>query len=80
MSMTHKEISELAKKAGCIPRRSPENWNDVQVFGTPEVLKTFVELIEQKVRNSDADLCEKLGMQGYGTIYIAIAIREGEKA
>lgn len=43
--MTHEELAVMAQKAGCIPRRSPEHWNDVQVFATPEALMRFYELV-----------------------------------
>ena len=46
--MTPEEIIEMAKQAGCIPRRHPECWEDVQVFATPDVLITFAKLVEEK--------------------------------
>jgi hypothetical protein len=35
------EIEQAAKDAGCIPRRHPEYWDDVQVFATPDALVKF---------------------------------------
>ena len=46
--MTQDEIIEMARKAGCIPRRHPEYWEDIQVFATPDVIVKFVELISAK--------------------------------
>jgi hypothetical protein len=46
--MTQDEIIEMAKQAGCIPRRHPEYWEDVQVFATPEVLQAFAKLVAAK--------------------------------
>jgi wobble nucleotide-excising tRNase len=45
--MNQDEIIAMARQAGCIPRRHPEYWEDVQVFATPEVLQAFAKLIEQ---------------------------------
>ena len=44
--MNTDEIIEMAKQAGCIPRRHPEYWEDVQVFATPDVLVAFAKLVE----------------------------------
>jgi hypothetical protein len=54
--MTQDEIIEMAKQAGCIPRRHPEYWEDVQVFATPEVLQAFAKLVAAKEREACAKL------------------------
>lgn len=56
--MTHEELEVMAKKAGCIPHRSPEHWHDVQVFATPEALMRFFELASAHEREACADLAE----------------------
>jgi hypothetical protein len=37
------EIEQAARDAGCIPRRHPEYWDDVQVFATPDALVKFYD-------------------------------------
>ena len=37
-------IINAARSAGCIPRRHPEYWEDIQVFATPDALEKFFEL------------------------------------
>lgn len=37
------EIEQAAKDAGCVPRRHPEYWDDVQVFATPDALVKFYD-------------------------------------
>jgi hypothetical protein len=39
--MIAEHIIKTARDAGCKPVRSPECWDDVQVFATPEVLERF---------------------------------------
>lgn len=39
--MNIETIINAAKESGCIPRRDPRHWNDVQVFATPDVLESF---------------------------------------
>ena len=43
--MTREEIIRMARAAGCKPFRSPEHWDDVQVFATPDVLERFAALV-----------------------------------
>lgn len=59
--MNGQEITEMAIQAGCIPRRHPEYWDDVQVFATPEVLQAFAQLIAAKARKEMADEFAGLG-------------------
>lgn len=39
--MNIENITNAAKQSGCIPRRDPNFWNDVQVFATPDALEKF---------------------------------------
>ena len=43
--MNREEIIRMAREAGCKPFRSPEHWDDVQVFATPDVLERFASLV-----------------------------------
>jgi len=43
--MTQDEVIAMAKEAGCIPRRHPDYWEDVQIFATPDVLQSFAKLV-----------------------------------
>ena len=58
--MTQDEIIAIAKEAGCIPRRHPEYWDDVQIFATPDVLQAFAKLVAAKEREACAKICETL--------------------
>ena len=58
--MTQDEIIAIAKEAGCIPRRHPEYWDDVQVFATPYVLQTFAKLVAGAEREACLKACEKI--------------------
>jgi hypothetical protein len=73
--MTKDDIIRMAREAGCVPVRHPEYDNDVQVFVTPDVLERFTALIAAAEREACAKVCEELGMQDYGTLAIAAAIR-----
>ena len=62
--MDREEIIRMAREAGCEPFRSPEHWDDVQVFATPGVLERFAALVAAAEReaviaivndNSDSD-------------------------
>lgn len=56
--MTQDEIIEMAREAGCIPRRHPEYWEDIQVFATPDVIVKFANLVAAKEREACAKVCE----------------------
>ena len=58
--MTQHEIIAIAKEAGCIPRRHPEYWDDVQVFATPDVLQAFAKLVADAERKACLKACEKI--------------------
>ena len=57
--MTQDEIVKMAREAGCKPFRSPEHWDDVQVFATPDVLERFAALVSKHEREECADICEE---------------------
>jgi len=55
--MTREEIIRMARAAGCKPFRSPEHWDDVQVFATPDVLERFAALVSKHEREACAKVC-----------------------
>ena len=55
--MDREAVIRMAREAGCKPFRSPEHWDDVQVFATPDVLERFAALVAAAEREA---LC-KLG-------------------
>jgi hypothetical protein len=57
--MTQEDIIKLAREAGCKPFRSPEHWDDVQVFATPNVLERFAALVAAHEREACAKVCEE---------------------
>ena len=56
MSMAQEDIVKMARAAGCKPFRSPEHWDDVQVFATPDVLERFAALVAAHEREACANL------------------------
>ena len=56
--MTREEIIRMARAAGCKPFRSPEHWDDVQVFATPDVLERFAALVAAAEREACAKVCD----------------------
>jgi len=52
--MNRDDIIRMAREAGCKPFRSPEHWDDVQVFATPNVLERFAALVAAHERESVA--------------------------
>ena len=58
--MNREEIIRMARAAGCKPFRSPEHWDDVQVFATPDVLERFAALVAAHERESCARLCDQM--------------------
>jgi hypothetical protein len=50
--MDREEIIRMAREAGCKPFRSPEHWDDVQVFATPDVLEYFAYLVAEHEREA----------------------------
>ena len=57
--MSRDDIIRMAREAGCIPRRHPEYWDDVQVFATPDVLERFAALVAAAEREACAKVCEE---------------------
>ena len=51
--MTREEIIRMARAAGCKPFRSPEHWDDVQVFATPDVLERFAALVAAAAKSEE---------------------------
>jgi hypothetical protein len=49
--MDREQIIRMAREAGCKPFRSPEHWDDVQVFATPNVLERFAALVADHERD-----------------------------
>jgi hypothetical protein len=56
--MNREEIIRMARAAGCKPFRSPEHWDDVQVFATPDVLERFAALVAEHEREACARWCD----------------------
>jgi hypothetical protein len=57
--VSREQIIRMARAAGCKPFRSPEHWDDVQVFATPDVLERFAALVSKHEREECADICEE---------------------
>ena len=57
--MDREEIIRMAREAGCKPFRSPEHWDDVQVFATPDVLARFAALVAAAEREACAKACDE---------------------
>ena len=78
--MTREDIIRMAREAGCKPFRSPEHWDDVQVFATPDVLERFAALVAAAEREACAkaveDYCGAWDDEGYA---LAAAIRARSK-
>ncbi len=80
--MNREDIIRMAREAGCKPFRSPEHWDDVQVFATPDVLERFAALVAAAEREACAkvveDYCGAWNDEGYA---LAAAIRaRGDKS
>ena len=60
--MNREDIIKLARAAGCKPFRSPEHWDDVQVFATPDVLERFAALVAAHEREACAKVCDVLAV------------------
>ena len=60
--MDREEIIRMAREAGCKPFRSPEHWDDVQVFATPDVLERFAALVAAAEREACAKVCDVLAV------------------
>ena len=62
--MDREAVIRMAREAGCKPFRSPEHWDDVQVFATPDVLERFAALVAAHEREK---LAAWMMSQGYAT-------------
>ena len=58
--MDREDIIRMAREAGCKPFRSPEHWDDVQVFATPDVLERFAALVAAAARAEENEACAKV--------------------
>lgn len=57
--MNREDIIRMAREAGCKPFRSPEHWDDVQVFATPDVLERFAALVAAAEREACAKVADE---------------------
>ena len=62
--MDREAVIRMAREAGCKPFRSPEHWDDVQVFATPDVLERFAALVAAAEREK---LAAWMIERGYAT-------------
>ena len=62
--MDREAVIRMAREAGCKPFRSPEHWDDVQVFATPDVLERFAALVAAHEREK---LAAWMIERGYAT-------------
>jgi len=63
--MDREDIIRMAREAGCKPFRSPEHWDDVQVFATPDVLERFAALVAAAARAEENEACAKVAEEPY---------------
>ena len=72
--MDREEIIRMAREAGCKPFRSPEHWDDVQVFATPNVLERFAALVAAEKEKQIIDILERLQERNESHTYYKYAI------
>ncbi len=72
--MTEEEFIRMAREAGCKPFRSPEHWDDVQVFATPNVLERFAALVAAEKEKQIIDILERLQERNESHTYYKYAI------
>jgi len=72
--VTQDEIVKMAREAGCEPFRSPEHWDDVQVFATPGVLERFAALVAAEKEKQIIDILERLQERNESHNYYAYAV------
>jgi hypothetical protein len=73
--MNREDIIRMAREAGCKPFRSPEHWDDVQVFATPNVLERFAALVAAAEREAIMKICNRHTHPIAGVIHHAIRAR-----
>jgi len=72
--MNREDIIRMAREAGCKPFRSPEHWDDVQVFATPNVLERFAALVAAEKEKQIIDILRRLQERNDSHNYYAYAI------
>jgi hypothetical protein len=78
--MNRDDIIRMAREAGCTPFRSPEYWDDVQVFATPDVLEQFANLVAAAEREAfDAKYPIQLTHDQYNVV-INAALKDEREA
>jgi hypothetical protein len=76
--MTPEQIIEIAKRTEfCSTYNGGKPWIDAGYAEGAEFFN-FVNGLIAETRERCALMCEELGAQGYGTLYIAASIRKGE--
>ena len=73
--MNRDDIIRMAREAGCTPFRSPEYWEDVQVFATPDVLERFAALVAAAEREACIRDCDSVDLVGADDCIAAIRAR-----
>ena len=75
--MNHKEIVRLSKRAYNDAKASDVrgNMKPYELWMVPFVLNLFA-MAQQIEREACAKMVEEMGIEGYGTLDIAVAIRE----
>jgi hypothetical protein len=74
--MTPAEIIEIAKRTDLCYDYNGKPWIDAG-YAEGYELFNFVKEIIARTQEQCAVMCEELGAQGYGTLYIAASIRKG---
>jgi hypothetical protein len=82
--MTLTELHELMVECGLI-EISHLQWHNGKFVSIDEFIEgdsagmmQFVGFVQDRQRKKIADLVERMGIEGYGTLAIAAAIRKGE--
>ncbi len=73
--MNAEDVIRMAREAGCKPFRSPEHWDDVQVFATPDVLKRFAAFVAAEKEKQIINILERLQERNESHNYYAYAIK-----
>lgn len=78
--MNQEDIIEMAQKAGWQDFRNHDSGMNLEVLlGIPANLERFAILVAAAEREKNASLVEQMGMEGYGTLAIAAAIRSNHE-
>jgi hypothetical protein len=78
--MKREDIIKLAREAGCKPFRSPEHWDDVQVFSTPDVLERFAALVAHAANTSQERVDEIVKQEHDRAVELGQAYERGWNA